>query len=96
MPGRVYAGFVKTAMGLTSQPRLPSEQEALCDAVSRARLARRGAGHTGYVPVEPEQAKMLMKWVGAGAPEFLRNYRDAVLAALAALERSSDGDAEGT
>jgi hypothetical protein len=89
MPGRIYREFAAIAIAMTEQSDLPGEQEALCDALSRARAKRSGAGHTVLVPLEPEHVRLLMEWVSGGSPKFLRDYRDAVLAALEELEASS-------
>src|SRR3954447_7259563 len=88
MPGRIYREFVVLAIALTEQPDLQPEQEALCEALGRARVKPRGFGHTAIVPLEPEYARLLMVWVTGTSPKFLRDYRDAVLEALRELEAS--------
>lgn len=90
MPGRIYREFAAISIAMIEQPALPPEQEALCDGLSRARVKRRGAGHTVLVPLEPEHVRLLMEWVSGASPKFLRDYRDAVLAALQELEASED------
>jgi len=86
MPGRIYREFAAIAIAMTEQRGLPPEQEALCDALSRAQAKRRGGGHTVLVPLEPEHVGLLMEWVTGSSPKVLRDYRDAVLAALEELE----------
>ncbi len=93
MPGRIYREFAAIALALIERPEgLDPEQEALCDALSRARVKPRGAGHTALVPIEPEHVSLLMEWVTGISPKFLRDYRDAVLGALAELEASEGAD----
>jgi hypothetical protein len=94
MPGRIYREFVAIAMALTEQPGLPPEQEALCDALSRARVKPRGFGHTALVPLGPEHVGLLMEWVTGRSPKFLRDYRDAVLDALRELETSEGSEGQ--
>lgn len=89
MPGRIYREFAAIAIALTDRPEgLAPDQEALCDALSRARVKPRGAGHTALVPLEPEHVALLMEWVTGASPKFLRDYRDAVLEALRELAAS--------
>ena len=91
MPGRIYREFAAIALALTERPEgLEPEQEVLCDALSRARVKARGAGHTTLVPLEPEHVSLLMEWVTGASPKFLRDYRDAVLEALAELEATRE------
>jgi len=93
MPGRIYREFATIAMALTERPEgLAPQQEALCDALSRARVKPRGVGHTALVPLEPEHVSLLMEWVSGASPTFLRDYRDAVLEALAELEASGEAE----
>jgi hypothetical protein len=54
---------------------------------SRPRLKRRGAGHTVYIRLEPEQVERLAAWVDHTDPKLLRDYRDAMLAAVASALR---------
>jgi hypothetical protein len=93
MPGRVYREFAAIALALTERPEgLEPEQEVLCDSLSRARVKPRGAGHTALFPLEPEHVSRLMEWVTGASPKSLRDYRDAVLEALAKLEATGEAE----
>lgn len=75
MPGRVLREFVEMA---DARVDADADQD-LCEAVSRARVTRRGTGFTALVPIaDTEQARRLVAWVPDDAPRFLREYRDMV------------------
>ncbi len=83
IPGRVYDHFARKAYDRVDA----GEDLNVCDAPSRLRLKRRGAGHTVYIRLEPEQVERLAAWVDHTDPKLLRDYRDAMLAAVASALR---------
>lgn len=88
MPGRVFEYFVERA----EYRLMLGEDIDLCDALSRARVKRRGLGYTVFVKIEPlDDARKLVAWITPKDPKYLRDYRALVEQSLDALQDSKEG-----
>lgn len=74
MPGRVY----EQLNGIAERKLNLDIDADVCDALSRAKVKRRGTGYSVFVPLDAEQVERLSLWIRPGFPKFMRDYRNAM------------------
>lgn len=58
----------------------------VCDALSRPRIKKRGAGFSAYLDLTAYQIRRLASWIKDDDTKRLREYRDALLKAANTTE----------
>lgn len=92
LPGRIYEQFVLLASERLEAPDTPQDDLDLAEALSEARLKRRGQGFTVLIPLELHQVRQLAEWVGDDQPKRLREYRAAMIEQVTVLEDQGPGE----
>lgn len=95
LPGRVFEWFAARAVERMEQVEAGADPAYvdidLCNAISHARVKRRGGGYSVLIPMEPDAVLRLADWVGNDAPKQIRKYRDAMREQIGQLPGSGIG-----
>lgn len=77
LPGRVFELLLPKADAHAQDDSLPEDLD-LADAISNARVKRKGGGFQVFIRITPQQVLWLADWITDDDPKLLRDYRDAM------------------